>query len=133
LVGLFRGVTHAGGLASPSPMGDGRRELSSVQNGLRGFFKLHGPHFDVELRELIFELQASSERIDKAAMPRLRPAVDLKHKVFVVQTVSRYSVLHGTLHRCLRTPSMKRCSQASPVSKYLLMVCRKLVVGGSSA
>ena len=114
-------------------MGDGRRELSSVQNGLRGFFKLHGPHFDVELRELIFELQAGSERIDKAAMPRLRPAVDLKHKVFVVQTVSRYSVLHGTLHRCLRTPSMKRSSQASPVSKYLLMVCRKLVVDGSSA
>src|SRR5579863_8711241 len=104
VVGVSRGVTHAGGLRNPSPMDDGRRELSSVQNGLCGFFKLHGPHFDVELRELIFELQASSERIDKAAMPRLRPAVDLKHKVFVVQAVSRDSVLHGTLHRRLRTP-----------------------------
>jgi hypothetical protein len=66
------------------------------------FFKrvaqLHRPHFDVALRELVFELQAGAQRIDKAPMPRFRPSIDLEDKVLMLQTLRGNTVFHGTLH-----------------------------------
>ena len=55
-------------------------------------------HFDVVMRKLIFELQARSQRVDKASMPRFRLSIDLKDIVLMRQIIRRNTAFHETPH-----------------------------------
>lgn len=54
-------------------------------------------HFDGVLWELIPQLQTRAQSIDKAAMSRFRPPVDLHEKIFMLLKAAR-TICHRTLH-----------------------------------
>jgi hypothetical protein len=71
-------------------------------------------HFDVVTRKLIFELQARSQRVYKASMPRFRFSIDLKDIVLMRQTIRRNTAFHETPHLRPETDCENRVSASVP-------------------